>query len=96
MRNAVLNLVGAVLFASSISPAAFPNDHDRAHTVWPYGGGSARNAYALPYLPRLAVSGAPGDINMRESCASIGMYADNDPNVYRDGECRNDINPHGG
>lgn len=96
MRNAVLSLVGAVLFASSIGPAAFSKEHNHAHTAWSYGGGSARNAYALPYVPPQAASGASGDMNMWESCASVGMYTDNDPNVYRDGECRNDINPHGG
>ena len=28
--------------------------------------------------------------------ASGGMYRDNDPNVYRDGRPRSDVNPHGG
>jgi hypothetical protein len=28
--------------------------------------------------------------------ATGGMYEDNDPNVYRDGQPRSDVNPHGG
>ena len=28
--------------------------------------------------------------------ATGGAYRDNDPNVYRDGQPRSDVNPHGG
>jgi hypothetical protein len=51
-----------------------------------------RHAYASPHLLPQAASDVSGDMR----CAMKGMYADNDLNVYRDGQCRNDVDAHGG
>jgi hypothetical protein len=38
----------------------------------------------------------PGSTTGTGRGATGGMYEDNDPNVYRDGQPRSDVNPHGG
>jgi hypothetical protein len=52
----------------------------------------AKEHHVLPQ----AAPGAAARAGAGENCASMGMYSDNDPNVYRDGQCRDDVNPHGG
>jgi hypothetical protein len=89
MREIILRLIGAVLIASITSSMAFSKEHHHSF-------GNA-NAYASPYyLPEAA----PGASGMRApdvlNCAVRGMYADNDLNVYRDGQCRDDVDAHGG
>ena len=50
------------------------------------------HANASFYLLPHASSGVSGDMR----CAMKGMYADNDLNVYRDGQCDIDVDAHGG
>jgi hypothetical protein len=80
MSKLIFTLFGAALIVSLASPEAFAKQHHVRNTNAP--------AYALPQ----AAPGAPDGTD----CASMGMYSDNDPNVYRDGQCRDDVNPHGG
>lgn len=81
MRKIILILVGAALIAGSTGQVAFAKQY--------------HHAYASPYLlPQAASSGT--SVLDSTSCAMNGMYADNDTNVYRDGQCRDTVNPHGG
>ena len=50
------------------------------------------HAYASPYVLRHGASRVSDDMR----CAMKGMYADNDLNVYRDGQCSVDVDAHGG
>jgi len=50
------------------------------------------HAYASPYVLPHAASRVSDDMR----CAMKGMYADNDLNVYRDGQCSIDVVAHGG
>lgn len=81
MRKIILTLMGAALIAGLTGQEAFAKQH--------------HHAYASPYLLPQAASGGTSILD-DTSCAMKGMYADNDANVYRDGQCRDDINPHGG
>lgn len=89
MRKIILTLIGAALIAGSASPAAFARvQHHGAR----FG---ATNAYASPYLASGTFGGTGASYGV--GCPA-GMYADNDANVYRDGQCREDydVSPNGG
>jgi hypothetical protein len=50
------------------------------------------------FSPNRMTPGAttPGSTTGMGRGATGGMYEDNDPNAYRDGQPRSDVNPHGG
>lgn len=85
MRKIILTLMGAALIAGATGQVAFSKE--RHHT------------YAAPYLLPQAPSGVSGGMSATYGMACPpGMYPDNDLNVYRDGQCREDydVNPNGG
>lgn len=85
MPKTTLTLLGAALIAGSTSQAAFSKEN--------------HHAYTLPYLQPQAASGVSGGMGASDGMrCPQGMYADNDANVYRDGQCREDydVNPNGG
>ena len=84
MSKLIFTLFGAALILSFASPEAFAKQHHVRNTNAP--------AYVLPQT----APGAPDGADAGANCVSMGMYSDNDPNVYRDGQCRDDVNPHGG
>jgi hypothetical protein len=104
MRTKTLLIIGLVVGATVQAAAAsthrptrtrgFPAMSEKLRNSNAYVVRGFANNYAAPDT----ASSYSGGIDEWESTrdATSGMYRDNDLNVYRDGQPRDDINPHGG
>lgn len=84
MRKIILTFAAAALIAGSVSSVAFAREHL-----------PNANAYAAPDSAASGYSGATDGWESTRGAVG-GTYQNNDTNVYRDGQPRDDINPHGG
>jgi hypothetical protein len=87
MKVTTITLSIVLALSSSLTIASGAHANGAAH------GGPSSHRMSNRLTPGVMT---PGSITGMGRGAAGGMYRDNDPNVYRDGLPRDDVNPHGG